>query len=134
MELAESTRNILHHMRKCVDMQTDIFLFNITKSVYIDDVNYNLLENIKDRKAWATKYNTKKMRFKTPNVIIVFLNMYPDTGEFSQDRWLIFKINKKMELEEVTIEKLKKKEEVNDAKTYMMDWKKDTVYDRMDRY
>ena len=98
MELAESTRNILHYMRKCVDMQTDIFLFNITKSVYIDDVNYKILEKIKDGKATSIKYNTKKMRFKTPNVIMVFLNMYPDTREFSHDRWLIFKINTKMEL------------------------------------
>ena len=66
MELAESSKNILHHMRNCVDMQTDIFLFNITKGVYINDVNYKLLERIKDGKALSTKYNTKKMIFKTP--------------------------------------------------------------------
>ena len=79
----------------------------------------------------ATKYNTKKIRFKTPNVIIVFSNMYPDTREFSQDRWLIFKINTKMELEEVTKEQLKKKEEVVDAKKCYMDWKKESIYDRI---
>ena len=101
--------------------------------VYINDINYKILERIKDGKATSTKYNTKKMIFKTPNVIIVFSNMYPDTSEFSQDRWLICKINKKLELEEDIIEKLKKKEQVNDAKTYM-DLTKKTVYDRMDRY
>ena len=37
-------------------------------------------------------------------------------------------------LQEVTTEQLKKEEEVNDAKKYNMDWKKDTVYDRMVRY
>ena len=37
-------------------------------------------------------------------------------------------------LEEVTIEKIKKKEEVNDAKKSYMDWKKKTVDDRIDRY
>ena len=65
----------------------------IAKSVYNNDVNYNILEKIKDGKARSTKYKGKKMIFKRPNVIIVFLNMYPDTREFSQDRRLIFKIN-----------------------------------------
>merc|ERR1711895_3382 len=56
MELDESSRDILHIMKKCVDMQTDIFLFNITKSVYINDVNYKILEKIKDGKATSIKY------------------------------------------------------------------------------
>ena len=74
------------------------------------------------------------MRFKTPNVIIVFSNMYPDTREFSQDRWLIFKINSKMMLEEVTKEKIKKKEEVNDAqKKSYEDWKQKTIYDKINK-
>ena len=42
------------------------------------------------------------MIFTTPNVIIVFSNKYPDTREFSEDRWMIFKINTEMELKEVT--------------------------------
>ena len=57
MELDESTRDILHIMKKCVDMQTDIFMFNITKSVYMNDVNYKILEKIKDGKAKSIKYN-----------------------------------------------------------------------------
>ena len=39
-----------------------------------------------------------------------------------------------MILEEVTTEKMKKKEEVNDAKKSYIDWKKKTVYDRIDLY
>ena len=103
-------------MKKWVDMQTDIFMFIIAKGIYNNDVNYNILEKIKDGKARSTKYKGKKMRFERPNVIIVFSNMYPDTRGFSQDRWLIFKINTKMMLQEVTIEQIKKKEDVNDAK------------------
>ena len=95
---------------------------------------YNLLEKIMDGKVFATKCNTKKMRFKLPNVIIVFSNMYPDTREFSEDRWLIFKINTKMMLEEVTTEKIKKKEEVKAAQKSYMDWRKKTVYDRIIKY
>ena len=61
----------------------------------------------------SLKYNTKKMRFTTPNEIIVFTNKYPDTREFSEDRWMIFKINTKMDLEEVTIAQVMKKEGVD---------------------
>ena len=76
----------------------------------MNDVNYSLLQHIKDGKAMSLKYNTKKMRFTNPNVIIVFSNKYPDTREFSEDRWMIFKINTKMGLEEVTIAQVMKKE------------------------
>ena len=131
MELDKKTKDILDIMKKWVDMQTDIFMFNIAKSVYNNDVNYNILEKIKDGKARSTKYKGKKMRFKRPNVIMVFSNMYPDTRGFSQDRWLIFKINTKMMLEEVTTEKIKKKEEVKEAQKSYMDWRKKTVYDRI---
>ena len=85
-------------------------------------MNYKILEAIKDGKALARKFNSKMMRFKTPNVIIVFLNMYPDTTWFTKDRWLIFRINKKMMLQEVTEQKVKNKEEeeeVNDEKTHI---------------
>ena len=76
------------------------------------------------------------MIIKKPNVIIVFSNMYPDTRWFTKDRWLIFKINKKMMLQEVTEQKVKNKEEeeeVNDEKTYIKYWKNKSVYDRMTR-
>ncbi len=67
------------------------------------------MESIKDGKAVSGKYSTKKMGFKTPNVIIVFSNNYPDTRKFSEDRWMIFKINTMLELEDVTVAQLKKK-------------------------
>ena len=60
--------------------------------------------------------------------------MYPDTREFSEDMWLIFKINTKMILQEVTTEQMKNKEEVNYAKKKSyMDWKQKTFYDKIDR-
>ena len=48
MSLTESSKNLLHYMRGCVDITTDIFLFNIPKSVCVDELDYYLLENIKD--------------------------------------------------------------------------------------
>ena len=62
MELDESTKDILHIMKKCVDITTEIFLFNISKCVCINDVNYKILEKIKDGKATSMKFKTKKMR------------------------------------------------------------------------
>ena len=109
MSLTESSRNLLHYMRSCVDIATDIFLFNVPKSAEMDQAKFFLLENIKDGKAMAGKYTTKKMRFTTPNVIMVFSNKYPDTTEFSEDRWNIFKINAEMKLEDITDSHMKKK-------------------------
>ena len=79
----------------------------------MDELDYYLLENIKDGKAISGKFNTKKMHFTTPNVIIVFSNKYPDTREFSEDRWMIFKINTMMELKEVTHSCRVKKKKMN---------------------
>ena len=66
--LTAKSKDILHHMRKVVDIPTDIFMFNIEKNVNIDKIDYNLLENIKDGKAVATKFDTTIVRFTTPNV------------------------------------------------------------------
>ena len=107
MDFTESSRNLLDCMRKEVDIiTTDIFLFNIERGVHMGYIEYPLLEKIKDGRAVAGKFKTKKMRFKTPNVIIVFANKYPENSELSPDRWLIFKINSKMQLEDVTEAKL----------------------------
>ena len=50
----------------------------------------------------STQYGND-IHFKTPNVIIVFSNMYPDFHQLSEEKWKIFKINRMMELKEVTI-------------------------------
>ena len=111
MTLTAKSSDLLHHMRKVVDIPTDIFLFNIPKGVHMENIDYTLLENIKDGEAVSAKYCTTVMTFTTPNVIIVFSNKYPDTGKLSSDRWLVFEINSGMELEEVTEAQLGKKRE-----------------------
>ena len=73
------------------------------------NIDCKLLENIKDGEAVATKYDTNKMRFRKPNIIIAFSNGYPDTGKLTSGRWLIFKVNSEMQLEDVTEAKLKRK-------------------------
>ena len=107
--LAARSMDILYCMQELVDITTDIFLFNIPKGAIMGKIDCKLLENIKDGEAMVTKFKSRIMRFKKPNVIMVFSNDYPDTGKLTRGRWTIFKINSKMELENVTEAKLKKK-------------------------
>ena len=115
MTLAARSKDILHCMREVVDITTDIFLFNIERGVYMENIDYTLLEEIKDGEALAEKYETTILEISRPNVIIVFANGYPDTGKLSPDRWMIFKINARMELEHVTEAQLNKKRRGGDA-------------------
>ena len=86
-----------------VDVAADIFLFNIYRGICKERINYVLLENIMNGGANVVmEGNVKRVRFTAPNVIIVFSYEYPDTGKFSEDRGLFFKINAGMELEDVT--------------------------------
>lgn len=72
----------------------DIFLFNDARSVYGEDLNlYRILEDIKDGQATASKYDNDNIRFKTPNTIIVFSNLYPNLNKLSHDRWIVLHPN-----------------------------------------
>ena len=72
---------------------TDIFLFNIGKSKKkFEDVNYELLEDLKDGDAFASKYNSQELKIRVPNVVVVFSNEYPNTKELARDRWKVFSI------------------------------------------
>ena len=68
----------------------DIFLFNLLRSDYT--VAYGLLENIKDGYLMSSKYKSTTMKIKTPNVVIVFSNGFPDQTKLSVDRWKILEI------------------------------------------
>ena len=109
MPLTESSRNLLHYMQGCVDITTDIFLFNLPRNGLLEHENYWILEIINDGEAITGKYTTENICFTVPNVILVFSNDYPATAEFTEDRWLILKINNETELEDVTATNLKKK-------------------------
>ena len=84
---------ILYALSKRVITLIDIFIFNIPRSFSSDDVPYNLLEQLKDGQAFSTKYDSKVLRIKTPNVVLVFANYGPSRDEMSSDRWQLFNIN-----------------------------------------
>ena len=70
----------------------NLFLFNVPGSFSVVDVPYSLLEEIKDGFSISAKYDSKQLRFNTPNIIIVFANNTPIKHKVSKDRWSIFEI------------------------------------------
>ena len=93
LELSENSRNTFHIMGKICSTNTDIFLFNVARGVYLDQEQYKILESIKDGEAVDGKYNSQKLYFKKPNVLIVFSSKEPNLNTFSKDRWTILKIS-----------------------------------------
>ena len=73
-------------------MTTDIFLFDVGKAQTDDGVNYELLEKIKNGRILASKFDSKELKFHTPNTVVVFSNEKPDVKQLSKDRWKIFQI------------------------------------------
>ena len=99
--------NLLHALRKRPLTLTDIFLVNIPKSTEDVDNCYNVLEAIKDGCAVSTKYDSNRIRFKTPNTLIVFSNDPPNPNLLSQDRWFISQITKDDRLSVVSPKKIR---------------------------
>ena len=86
--------NICQVLKKQSLASIDIFLFNDSRSVAGDKLNfYRILEDIKDGLATTSKYNNDNIRFKTPNTLLVFSNIFPNTEKLSRDRWEIYDIN-----------------------------------------
>ena len=54
-----------------------------------------------DGQAEASKYNSEIIKFRTPNIVVVFSNENPERKELSSDRWNVFKIDTEMELQKV---------------------------------
>ena len=73
-------------------MTTDTFLFDVGKANTDHGVNYELLEKIKNGRIVASKFDSKELKFNTPNTVVVFSNEKPDVTELSKDRWKIFQI------------------------------------------
>merc|ERR1711954_244770 len=112
LELSENSRNTFHILGKLCSKHTDIFLFNVARAEFLDLGQYKILESIKDGVAVDGKYNSQKLSFKKPNVLIVFSNRKPDQNKLSKDRWTIFKISKDLtELTDIEGRRLEKGKE-----------------------
>ena len=93
MDIKMKKGNICHALRKRSLMSTNVFLFDVGKSKTFDEINYGVLEKIKNGRIVADKYNTAELKFYTPNIVVVFSNGRPNTRELSKDRWKIFQIS-----------------------------------------
>merc|ERR1712081_60000 len=112
LELSEISRNTFHILGKLCSKHTDIFLFNVTRQGFLEVEGYRILESIKDGVAIDGKYNSQKLNFKQPNVLMVFSNREPDQNKLSKDRWTILKISKDLtELTDIEGRKLEKRKE-----------------------
>ena len=92
MDIKMKKGNICHAIRKRSLMSTNVFLFDVGKSKTFEEINYGVLEKIKNGRILADKYNTAELKFYTPNIVVVFSNGRPETRELSKDRWKIFHI------------------------------------------
>ena len=92
MDIKMKKGNICHALRKRSLMSTNVFLFDVGKSKTFEEINYGVLEKIKNGRIVADKYNTEELKFYTPNIVVVFSNGRPETRELSKDRWKIFHI------------------------------------------
>ena len=91
-DITNKAADLLHIMSRSALATTDTFLFNHQRCVASEDCSYSLLEMIKDGYASAPKFHGSNLRFKTPNLVIVFSNRIPRMHSLSKDRWTIFSI------------------------------------------
>ena len=92
MDIKLKKSSICHVLSKRSLMSTEIFLFDVGKAFTYDGVNYELLEKIKNGRVLASKFDSKELKFKTPNIVVVFTNEAPEVKQLSKDRWKIFQI------------------------------------------
>ena len=90
--IGNSSNGVLHTLSKQLLSLIDVFIFNIPRCFSVTNVPFSLLENLKDGEAISLKYDSKTLSFKTPNIVIIFSNKWPDRMKISRDRWKIFNI------------------------------------------
>ena len=111
LDLRNRPCDVLHALAKRPLASTDVFLFNLTRPADKNDVvSYAVIESIKDGYATTTKYNSTVIRFKTPNVVAVFANEYPDFSQLSLDRWTCLLIGDVGNITPVNAEHMREKQ------------------------
>lgn len=92
-------------LRMVCDLPTSpLYLFDMPRSMNKDRLYqfYSAVETIKDGYAYDDRYKFREKVFDCPNIWI-FSNHLPDFEMLSKDRWKIWVINKKYELEDYVI-------------------------------
>ena len=88
----KNAESILHTLSKKTLALIDVFVFNIPRSFDTLLAPYSLFEAIKDGRAISTKYDSKVLNFRKPNILVIFSNDTPYTNKVSKDRWRTYHI------------------------------------------
>ena len=88
--IRKSSRSTLHILSKQFLTLIDLFLFDVSRSFNMKCFPYVLLEDVKDGE--SIKSNGSRLKFNTPNTLLVFSNEKPDVKQMSKDRWSIYVI------------------------------------------
>lgn len=115
--ISDFTMNI--QQWKSIGWKSEGMIFDFARDYQDKSVIYSALEIAIDGRATATKYEGGRIRFGKP-VIWVFANFVPDCSKMSKDRWNVFKMTKKHDLEKMTIREVNKlhkkhEEQMNDS-------------------
>lgn len=71
-----------------VDESKSIFLLDVPRS-RMEFLQYSVLEQLKDRMVFSTKYNSQMKILPLPTHVIVMCNEQPDMNKLSVDRYII---------------------------------------------
>lgn len=86
------TRDILYGCSS----DTRTVIFDFSRSVNADTLNYDVIEQLKNGFYFCSKYESKSVVLKRHPAIIVFANFEPNQSKMTKDRWVVFDINKFM--------------------------------------
>ena len=76
---------IVRILGKLLFLTLDTFLFNDARSGQPDLQCLDALEHIKDGRPTDSKYSCKILRFRTPNVVVIFSIVDHDFDQLSKD-------------------------------------------------
>ena len=92
LDIKMKKESIYHMIRNRSYMTTNIYTFNIGKdNTNMEDINYQVLEQLKDGRFLAAKFSSKEIKICKPNIVIVFSNDKPEVKKLAMYRWKIFK-------------------------------------------
>ena len=92
LDLVKNSSDIFHILSKQDLSCREIFLFNVPRNLSSSDIPYDVLEGIKDGQIICQKYNSRLLKIKTPNIVMVFSNDFPINDVLSLDRWKMLRI------------------------------------------
>ena len=91
ISLETKSKHNTHAFMKHPLLTVDIFLFNIPKCVdTFTEINYEMLEGIKDGDLFPLKYDSQRIKVKIPNIVRGFSSDEPNRSRLEKDSRNLF--------------------------------------------